>query len=510
MIRFRRKLAPAVVAAAVCFAAAAWAERIFPVNDAGTGVFDQPSVAANGTVLHLAFVGDNAATGNFRLYYAAVNGAADFTSAATTAPQVLLTSPAAIDNTLFSDARHPQIALRTAKELVVLFSATPVGDTDPKLFRARVTVDNNAVQTVDVKEVLDPLSGRMAGRLSDPSFAVVAADNSLRAAYSDKTTGDVFYTRIGIDNAFLVGSPIRLTRPGTQGSAALPRLGLEGTTRSHIAWSSETAGSTSLIYYSMVKEVAKGVDNLAIGATAVLQGPYNWRFPNVLIPSTARVLVLAGDDAGVPGKPGLLGTAYLDPDAVTHDGNFVNPGNTIANRSFFVFPPDSNTPLSPTFSVFHPEATIDGTKRIHVAGYGSSSGAFVNAGVYFTMSLLGVTATTGESAALISPGVPIGIDNSAFADSIPGDYTRPAFAHFSGKAVHFWSGPDNTVPSARNLFVTSTVSSSDPPVPVKQSGCSMVGEPRRGESERIPGAAVLLLPAVLLALRKGIRKGFAR
>ncbi len=35
-------------------------------------------------------------------------------------------------------------------------------------------------------------------------------------------------------------------------------------------------------------------------------------------------------------------------------------------------------------------------------------------------------------------------------------------------------------------------------------------DPRRGEAGRIPGAAVLLLPAVLLALRRATRKAFAR
>jgi hypothetical protein len=72
-----------VIAATAGLAAVAWAEGIFPVNDAGSGnwVFDQPSVAANGNVLHLAFVGDNTAgadgSPNTRIYYAAVNGGAD-------------------------------------------------------------------------------------------------------------------------------------------------------------------------------------------------------------------------------------------------------------------------------------------------------------------------------------------------------------------------------------------------------------------------------------------------
>ncbi|MHB8833941.1 MAG: hypothetical protein ACYC9V_12355, partial [Desulfobacteria bacterium] len=79
--------------------------------------------------------------------------------------------------------------------------------------------------------------------------------------------------------------------------------------------------------------------------------------------------------------------------------------------------------------------------------------------------------------------------------------------HFSGKSVQFWSGQDNVVTGARNLYVTSTFSPADP---TKQSGCSMIDDPRRGEAERIPGAAVLLLPAALLALRRAARKAFGR
>jgi hypothetical protein len=90
---------------------------------------------------------------------------------------------------------------------------------------------------------------------------------------------------------------------------------------------------------------------------------------------------------------------------------------------------------------------------------------------------------------------------------LPGDYTRPAFVHFSGVAVHFWSGPDNVVTGARNLYITSTFSPADP---TKQSGCSMVDDTGRGEAGRIPGSALLLLPAVLLALRRATRKAFGR
>ena len=108
---------------------------------------------------------------------------------------------------------------------------------------------------------------------------------------------------------------------------------------------------------------------------------------------------------------------------------------------------------------------------------------------------------------MVGSPVSVGIGDIAFAMQLPGDYTRPAFVHFSGKSVNFWSGPDNVVAGARNLYVTSTFSPADP---TKQSGCSMVGDPRRDEAGRIPGAAVLLLPAALLALRRAARKAFAR
>jgi len=522
MIRVFRSRTLFILAALLSLSAVAWAEGVFTVNVPGAGpgtwVFDQPSVVANGTTLHVAFVGDNAATGRYGVYYAGLNGAADFRNKATTRAQVVLTAPVAIDNgLLYSDARHPQVALRSATEVAILFQAIPSDNPAAgfKLFCARITLDNNAVVSQRVNEIVDNTSLRMTGSLVDPSFALVATDNTLRVAYADNTTGDVYYARVrlGTDNAFLAGSPFLLTPgqwPFTRGTAPRPRLHLEGTTRSHIAWAADTAAATSVIYYSMVKEISPGVDNVAIGATPVLSGPFRWAFPNVLLPAASRVLVLAGVDSGTIGEPGYLGTAFLNPDAVTHDGNFVNPGNTIAGASFYLFPPGSNTPLSSVFSVYHPEATLDASKRIHVAGYGSATLPYLTAGTYYSMSLLGVTTLAGNLADLISPGVPVGTGPLAYAMSLPGDYTRPAFVHLNAKAVLFWSGQDNVVAGSRNLYVTSARSSTDPPVPVKQSGCSMVDDPRGGETGRIPGAAVLLLPAVLLALRKRIRKAFAR
>jgi hypothetical protein len=108
---------------------------------------------------------------------------------------------------------------------------------------------------------------------------------------------------------------------------------------------------------------------------------------------------------------------------------------------------------------------------------------------------------------MVASPVSVGLGDIAFAMQLPGDYTRPAFVHFSGKSVTFWSGQDNVVTGGRNLYVTSTYSPADP---ASQSGCSMVVEPRDGEAGRIPGAAVLLLPAALLALRRATRKAFGR
>ena len=528
MIRTSRSRILIALAALLFVAAAAWAEGIFTVNITGAGptpwVFDQPYVAPNGTVLHVAFVGDNAVGGGTprtRIYYAAVNGAADFTNKATVPSQVFLTAPVAIDNALFTDARHPQAALRSATEVAILFQALPSDDPAAgfKLFRALLTIDNNAVTAQSVAEIRDAAGGRIAGRLTDPSYALVAADNSLRVAFSSFPSlaapspfADVYYARVGLDNARVVDNTMTLltkTAAGT-GVSALPRLRLEGTTRGHIAWAADTGTTApSDIYYAMVKEASPGVDNLAIGATPVL-GNQRWGYPTVLLPAASRVLVVAGVETGIAGIAGPLGVAYLNPDAVTHDGNPVTVENLIAGASFIVSPPDNRNPLSNAFSAYHPEASLDGSNRVHVAGYGSFDGTRGTAGTYFTMSLLGVTTTTGATTDLVTPGVPVGSGILSFADSIPGDYTRPAFVHLSGKAVLFWSGPDNVVAASRNLYVTSALSSTDIPVAAKQSGCSMVDDPRGGEAGRIPGAAVLLLPAALLALRKGIRKAIAR
>jgi len=536
MIVFRRSRILLVIAATLGLAAAAWAEGIFRVNDPGNGVwvFDQPSVVANGTVLHVAFVGDNAASAvgspNTRVYYAAVNGAADFTNKLTVDNQVRITAPFAIDNALFNQARHPQIALRSATELVILFQGIPSDNAASgfKLFRALLTIDNNAVTSQRVDKILDAAGNDFLGELTDPSFALVTADNSMRVAFSSSPSllappfSDVYYARVGLDNARVVNNPILLDNATSTGRLPLPRLRLDGNNNSHIAWAANdtTTDTPSGIYYAMVKTVPPSVvDNLAIGATQVLSGGLRWGFPNVLLANASnQILVLAADEPfGTTGSAGSLGISQLNPYAVTHDGNPVNVNNIGSNSLFFLNPPGGAV-LSSDFDAYHPETFIDGQLRMHVAGYGFRSALSPFRGTpgrFYAMSVGSTSASVGTAsvfANMVSSPVPVGLGDIAFAMQIPGDYTRPAFAHLNTKAVHFWSGPDNVLAGdagARNLYVTSALDSPDN-APTKQSGCSIVGDPRRGEAERIPGAAVLLLPAVLLALRRAARKAVAR
>jgi len=528
MIGFRYGRILLVIAATLGLAAPGWAEDIFPVNDPGTGswVFDQPSTVARGSVVHVAYVGNSTAAAdaspNTRLYYAAVNSGADFTNKAIVRSQVLLTPPVAIDNALFNQARHPVIAVRSATEVVILFQAIPVGDANFKLFRAQLTIDGNAVTAQRVNEVQNPVSGRMAGNLVDPSFALVSttADNSLRVAYTDSSGafGNVYYARVGLDNALVTGSTILLSsQPSSQGVQPLPRLRLDGN-NSHIVWAannSPASPSPTGIYYAMVQNIPHTfTDNLAIGATQVLSGGYRWEFPSIFLTSSSNVWIFAADTPpiGTTGLAAAVGIAEVNPKAVIHDGNPVSVNNVRSDSRFYLNPPGGSV-LSSDFDAYQPEADMDSLHRVHVTGYGFRGGPPLFQGTpgrYYAMSLGTTAATAGITsvfATMVGSPVSVGTGDLAFALQLPGDYTRPAFVHFSGRSVQFWSGPDNVVTGARNLYVTTTFSPADPS---KQSGCSMIGGPRSGESDRIPGTAVLLLPAALLALRRAIRKAFAR
>ncbi|HEX9205025.1 MAG TPA: hypothetical protein VF853_03775 [Candidatus Deferrimicrobiaceae bacterium] len=515
---FFRRFLP-VLATVLALAVEARAERIFPVNSIfGGKVFDQPSVASNGNTIHVAFVGTNAGNTDITLYYAAVNGAADFTSNSTTDNQVLVIRAVAIDNGLYTQARHPQIAVRAAGQLVVLFQAVPAGGTESKLFRALISLGNNAVTRQTVEEVRDPSGLPMAGALSDPSFGLVTTDNTLRVAYADNTA-HVLYARVGIDNALLAGTPILLNpQEASRGVRPLPRLRLDSLNRSHIAWAANNnSGAASGVYYALVKQGTGGIDNLAIGATQVLAGGYRWGFPNVLVQANSRILILAADEPYGPfdttGIAGSLGVSLLNPDGVTQNGEPVTSLNVGSNASFFLFPPGQSV-LGTNFDAYRPEAALDSSNRLYVAGYGtlaSESPLVGTPGRFYAMSVSGVTTGSGSTAEIsqmASAPLPVGNAELAFAGSLPGDYTRPAFTRYSGKTVLFWSGP--AITGGRNLYVTSVPSVADTPTATTQSGCSVVGDPRRGEAGRTPGAAVLFLPAALLALRRFARKAFAR
>ena len=536
MIGFRRTRFLLVIATTLGLAAGAWAEGIFPVNDTGAGnrVFDQPSVVANGTLLHVAFVGDNVAGAgsaslDTRLYYAAVNGGADFQNRGTTRATVLVTAPVAIvSGDAYTNARHPQIAMRTSTELTILFQAIPAGDNNYKLFRAQVTIDNNAVTSQRVDEIRDAAGARIPGNLTDPSFGIVASDNTLRVAFSSFPSlvsgspySDVYYARVGLENSRVANTTILLSNTtGNTGVMPLPRLKIDSNNYSHIVWAANNNDPTRTtpagIYYAMVHALSPGlVDNLAIGATQVLSGGYRWGFPSVLMTSSTNIWILAADEppsGWSTGLAGSVGISEINPYAVTHDGNPVNVNNVNSgsNTSFFLNPPGGSV-LSSNFDAYQPEGAIDSQNRVHIAGYGFRyPDGHGTPGRYFIMALGAVSSGTGTTsifATMVASPVSVGTGDVAFATQLPNDYTRTAFMHYNGKSLFFWSGPDNVVAGARNLYVTSTFSTTEP---TSQSGCSMVDDPRRGETGRAPGAAVLLLPAALLALRRAARKAFGR
>jgi hypothetical protein len=521
---FHRCRIPLVAAILLLFATAAGAEAIFNVNDTGTGTwaYDQPAATAFGDRIHLAFVGDSTGTGSFKLYYAVVAGEADFTSSLLARSGVLVTPPVAIDNgDPYTDARHPRIVLRAENQATVVFQAVPAGLAagDYRLFRALITVENNAVTTQIVREIMNADGTRMTGTLSDPSFRIVPADGTLRVAYTDNSSGlgNVSYARVGIDNAVVVDVPIPLsTSAGSQGVQPLPRLQLDGNNFSHIAWAANGAGGTaSGIYYAMVQDdvgrVSGAADNLAIGATLVIPGRVG--FPNVLPVANTSMWVLAAEEppADQPGAAGILWAVALNPYAVIFNGQPANVSNVGANATFLLSPPGISR-LPNDFSVYHPEITLDSQLRANVAGYGfrSDTAPFLGwPGRYYSMGLGSATTSTltQSFASMAYFSVLIGTGDKASAMQTPGDYTRPAFVHMNGKAIQFWSGPDDTVAGARNLYVTSVSDAFDSS---PQSGCSAVGGVPGAGANGIPEAAVLLLPLALLLIRRTARRDLAR
>ena len=485
-------------------AATAAAEKTVPVNDpASPGVFDQPSVAVEGAINHVAYIGADNTAGPFRLFYAAVDGGADFSNLSLTRDTTgfLVTPPTAIDNTAagndaYVDARHPRIAMRSSTEAVILFQAKPGASPDPTyaLYLARLTLENKAV----VKQSVRRVTG-ISGFGEDISFGLVTADNTARVAYASRqgVSGpfDVSYARISLDIAAVTGSPgtplLLSSVPGSTGSRPLPSLKLDGLNRAHVSWAANSGSSTpNGVYYALVKE-RSGADSVAIAATEVLGRSRKWGHPHVLVSATGSIIILAADES-LPGTSGNLGLVNINPDADDQDGS---PVQVPTNTNFILTPPGESI-LPESFSLFRPEAFLDVLGQIHVTGYGSSG----TRSTYYAFKLISSSPFTQ----FVTNPLPVGLDSSEFPVSLPdGDYTRAAFGFLSGKVVVFWSGQD-PVTGNRNLDVTAlpTVNA----VPFDETGCRVVTSHGSGGHGRVPDALVLLLPVAVLGLRRFARK----
>lgn len=505
-------------------ASSAVAAVILPINPAGTGVFtfDQPSVAVYGSAVHVAFIGDAEGDGAFKLYYASVNGSANFQHSGTTLSDILLTPAVAIDNgAAYDDVRHPQIAAWDANRLIVVFQGVPAGTGagNYKLFLADIRIRNNAVTSHTVREIVDSSSARLAGVLVDPSFQPATSDGTLRIAYSDASTeySNVYFARVAVDNASVVGGPILLSSlASSRGVKPLPRLRLDRYDFSHVVWAANNTDNTPTgIYYSLVRRNSSGtLDNVGIGPTQVIYGGYRWGFPSVVVSDVNSVYVLAAHQPyGLPGNEGALGFTRIDPTAVTHDGQPVNSGNQ-ATLGFFFLSRPGGLVASGTFDTYQPDVYFDWSEGyFHIAGYGYRSAAYPYHGTPGTFYAISLEEVLDQYSVSVTPEavlypVSVGTGDLSFGMQMAGDYTRAAFASFHLKAIHFWSGPDNTTVGASNLYVTSTddadISSGD------SSGCSVAKPSRNGGAGRIPGALILLSPAAVLLFLKAARRFLAR
>ncbi len=493
----------ASVLGATLFAAAANAEKTFPVNDNNTGLFDQPSVAMGGATAHVAFIGDKTGTG-YKVYYAAVNGAADFTNVLLQRDNtVILTPPTTVDNTdfgndLYADARHPKIAIRSSTEAVILFQAKPTStsDTAYQLYIARLTLAGNAVVGMSVKQV----QGLAGGTVEDVSWALITTDNSARVVYSTRSAiaaaenFQLAFARVGLDNAE-AAAPVVIASPSSyplsQGARPIPSLKLDDLNRAHIAWAAEGASGSSSgpIYYAMIDQT-NGVDNMLIAPTDVMTGyTAGYAFPSVLVFSRSLITVIASDEA-----LGELSYVQINPDAAKKNG--LPAWDNLANRDTFKLKPPGEPILPSSYRLFHPEAFYEASSgRIFMTGYRGRPDGTSKAGVTFFAFKLNTAAASADPVTLPDPFAlvdrPTGIDN---------DYAQAAFGFPGGKVLVFWS--DNVAGTAnRNLNVT-TVSTVASWISSNESGCAMVPDPARGAAGRIPGALVLLLPAAVLAGRR--------
>ena len=515
MIRiFRVAIASVLLAAAT--GGTAFAEKTFSVNDANTGVFDQPSVVLNGLVANVAYIGGTSTAGPFTVFFAAVNGGADFTNLLLPRDSTVLPIPAvAIDNTgasgnsAYFDARHPKIALRSATEVAILFQARPSpADDFYRPYIARVAVTANSATLISVRQVTGfPAGVLTTGDIEDISCNLALTDNTARISFASRpsisvaTPFHVYFARVGLDTAAVVGTPLLLssgnddTVTGSDGFRPVPSLSLDALGNSHVAWAAnDNTPNPGGVYYAMVTSTA-AVDNVGIGATEILGRTLSWGHPSVLVIATNSVILLAGDES-FPGRAGSIGIANLNPDAVVPKNGL--PVSIGLIRSFLVTGPNV---LPSTFDLYRPEASLDASQRIHMTGYGASG----SAATYYAMKLSAVS----PFVEVVTAPAPVGLNE--FPAELPGDYTKAAFRFLNGKTIVFWSG---LIPGSanRNLNVT-TVQAAVDIVPAEESGCSMVGDPRAGETGRVPGAALLFLPAAALAVRRlsrGIRRNLRR
>jgi hypothetical protein len=507
MIRmFRLALAAALLASA--FAGTAAAEVIFPVNETNTGIFDQPSSTFVGNNVYVAFIGDTSGAGTFRVFFAAVNGAADFSNTLLARDNTVFPIPPfAIDNTgaggnsPYFDARHPKIALRGSSEAVLLFQARPTSaDNVYRPFLARVAISESAASLVSVRQVGGFPAGVLTdGDIEDISFQPVTADGTARVAFASRPAIDsgspfhVYFARVGLDNATVAGAPLLLssgngdTVTGSDGFRPVPALRLDTLNNSHVVWAANDAvPNASGIYYALVSSAA-GSDSVAIGATEVLGRTRCWGHPSPSVITTSSVIVLAADES-FPGRAGSIGLANLNPDAVTpKTGQPVSIGQA---RLFLVHGPSI---LPATFDLYHPESFLDVNNQIHLTGYGISG----SAATYYSIKTTG----TSPFADFVTPPISVGFNE--FPAELPSDYTKASFSVLNAKTVVFWSG---LIPGSanRNLNVTTVPNASF--VPTEEKGCMMVKHPRAGEQERIPGAFLLFLPAAALAARRVFRR----
>jgi len=502
MRRFLTVVCAMVVAASMAGPAAA--EKTVAVNDpALPGVFDQPSVAVYGSTAHVAYIGASTAAGPFRVYYAAINGGADFSdlSLSRDTSGFLVTPPAPIDNTApgnssYFDARHPQIAIRSATEAVIFFQAKPASSPDPTyaLYLARLTLENNVV----VKRSVRLVTG-VSGYNEDVSFGLVTTDNTARVAYAGRTgisgNFNVYCARVSLETASVTGTPgtplLLSSAAGSTGARPLPSLALDSLNRAHVAWSAnDSTSSPNGVYYALVKET-DGVDAVAIAATEILGRSRKWGSPNLLALATNSVVILAADES-LPGVAGNIGMVRINPDADDQNGS---PVQVSVDTNFLLTPP-GETILPENYSLFRPQAVFDILGQIHVTGYGNSG----TRSTYYAFSFSSDWPYVG----FVKIPAPVGLDSAEFPVSLDGDYTRAAIGYFSdGKAVIFWSGAV-TGTGNRNLDVTGLPTARA--IQDDQSGCLVVPAPSPGSTGTNADALLPFLPMAILWMRRVLRR----